>query len=112
MNEKIMEIDRQSLIEGKASLNIAIEDGDYIIVEKAEPFYVEGEVRRGGKFNYEDGITLIQAISMAGGFSPKASTTKVKIIRTIGGKKMILEKVNMDQLVYPEDVIIVPESFF
>jgi polysaccharide export outer membrane protein len=36
----------------------------------------------------------------------------VKVIRKIKGKEEVIEKVKMDQPVLPDDVIVVPESFF
>jgi polysaccharide export outer membrane protein len=49
---------------------------------------------------------------MSGGFTDKASKGRVKIIRKVGGKEEVVEKVKMDEAVLPDDVIVVPESFF
>jgi len=51
-------------------------------------------------------------VTMAGGFSDKAATGRVRIIRKIKDREELLEKVKMDESVLPDDVIIVPESFF
>ncbi len=58
------------------------------------------------------GRRLLKAITMGGGFTDKASKSRVKIIRKINGEEKVLEKVNMDEPVLPDDVIVVPESFF
>lgn len=49
---------------------------------------------------------------MAGGFTDKASKSRVKIIRKSEGKEKVIEKASMDEPVLPDDVIVVPESFF
>ena len=49
---------------------------------------------------------------MAGGFSKIAAKNKVKIIRMIDNNKTIYKNVNMDEPILPDDVIVVPESFF
>lgn len=112
-NERIISIDLNDLIEkGDTSLDILILDGDSVYVTKAGVFYVTGEVKTPAAYKREEGTTVIKAITMAGGFSDKASKSRVRIVRKINGKEEVLEKVKMDEPVLPDDVIIVPESFF
>ncbi len=111
--DKVIRIDLKRLIrEGEMSQNILIMDGDSIYVTKAGLFYVTGEVKKPDAYRYEEGTTVLKAITMAGGFTDKASTTRVKIIRKSGGREEVIEKVGMDEPVYPDDIIVVPESFF
>jgi polysaccharide export outer membrane protein len=106
-------IDLDRLIkEGDTSLNLAIKDGDSVYIAKADIFYVSGEVKKPDSYKLDSDITVIKAITMAGGFSKIAAKGKVRIIRIIDGKKRVLENVNMDEAVHPDDVIVVPESFF
>lgn len=110
---KVITIDLKKLIEeGDTSLDINIQDGDSIYISRAGVFYVTGEVKKPDAYKYEEGTTVIKAITMAGGFTDKASTSRVKIIRKKDGKEFVLEKVKMDEPVMPDDVIVVPESFF
>jgi len=110
---KIITIPLKKLVEeGEISLDIKIMDGDSIYIPKVGVFYVTGEVKRPDAYKYEEGTTVIKAITMAGGFTEKASTSKVKIIRKVNGKEKVLKKVKMDEPVLPDDVIVVPESFF
>ena len=74
--------------------------------------FVTGEVKKPDGYKYELGTTVLRAITTAGGFSDKASTGRVKIIRKVNNKELVLEKVKMDEPVLPGDVIVVPESFF
>lgn len=112
--EKVIVIDLKALIEkGQSSLNVSILDGDSIYINKIGLFYVTGEVKKADAYHHEEGTTVIQAITMAGGFSSKASPTRVKIIRkNSDGKEEVLTKVKMDTLVMPNDVIVIPESYF
>jgi polysaccharide export outer membrane protein len=79
---------------------------------KSRKIYVTGEVKKPDAYKYEEGSTVIKAITMAGGFTDKAAPGKVKIMRKTDNKAEVLERVKMDQPVQPDDVIVVPESFF
>lgn len=111
--EKVIVIDIKKLIEmGDISQNIPILDGDNIYVMKAGLFYVTGEVKKPDAYKHENGTTVIMALTRAGGFTDKASTGRVRIIRKIDGKETVINRVKMDDPVLPGDVIVVPESFF
>lgn len=97
---------------GDAAQNIPIRDGDTVYISKADVYYVSGEVNKPGSFKLEPDVTVIKAITMAGGFSKIASKGRVRIIRIIDGQKREMESVKMDEPVLPNDVIVVPESFF
>ena len=71
------------------------------------PFYIVGQVRRPGEYEYQNGMTLINAAALAGGYTPRARTSAVTIER--GACTM---RVRPDTPVLPEDVIRVPERFF
>ncbi len=106
-------LDLDKLIKkGDVSLNIPVQGNDSIYISKADTFYVSGEVNKPSFYKYEPDLTVIKAITTAGGFSKIAARNKVQIIRMVDGRKSILENVNMDERVLPDDVIVVPESFF
>lgn len=112
-NETIITIDLKKLIEmGDTSGDIPLMDGDSVYIKKAGVFYVTGEVKKPDAYKYEEKTTVIKAVTMAGGFTDKAATGKVRIMRKVNGKEEVLERMKMDDPVLPEDVIVVPESFF
>ena len=80
---------------------------------KVEYFYVFGEVKKPGKYEMERGetITVLKAISIAGGVTEKAAINKTRIVREKDGVRMKI-KAKLTDPVLPEDVIIVPETFF
>ncbi len=98
--------------QGDTSLNISIQDGDSIYINKAGVFYVTGEVRTPGSYKHEDNPTVLKAFTLAGGMTDHAAPGRTRIIRIIDGKEVILKKVAMDEPVLPDDVIVVPETYF
>jgi polysaccharide export outer membrane protein len=109
----VITINLEKLVEqGDLSLDLPIQNGDRIYVKKAPVFYVSGQVRSPNAYKLEQGTTIIKAITLAGGFTEKAAPTKVKIVRKVNKREEISERVKMDVLVKPDDVIVVPESFF
>jgi polysaccharide export outer membrane protein len=111
--KKIISIDLKQLMEeGDPSLNILLQDGDNIYVPKAGYFYVTGEVEKPNSYLYEKDMTVMKAIAMAGGFTDIASKGGVYIIRKKDGKETKIEDVSMHEKILPDDIIVVPESFF
>jgi len=84
---------------------------DLIIVPQAQKIYLNGEVRRPGDYMYEKGLTLHMAITMAGGFTEKASKGSTKVLRIVNGQEETFE-MTLDSLVDPGDIIVVPQRFF
>jgi polysaccharide biosynthesis/export protein len=109
--EKIIKINLNEALAGNTGQNILIYNGDSIVVLKMPFFYVLGEVKNPGKYNLEQGTTILMGISMAGGLTPKSAEGRTRIVRELEGKKKEI-RVKMDELVQPGDTIIVPESFF
>lgn len=111
--EQLIKADLKILTQGGTTAkDVTIQDGDSIFVEQASSVYVTGEVRRPNAYKLESGTSVIKAITMAGGFTELAAKGRVKIIRKSGGSETQLNNVPMHMLVLPEDVIVVPESFF
>jgi polysaccharide export outer membrane protein len=111
--QEVITINLNELMEqGKLSRNLTILNGDNIYIPKKKVFYVTGEVKSPDSYTYEKGLTVIQALTKAGGFSDRAAPGRIKIIRSLDGKEQLLKEVNMDERVQPNDVIVVPESYF
>lgn len=92
--------------------------GDYLIdprvtvrILEYRPFFVNGEVKRPGGYPFKAGLTLRKAIALAGGFTERASRSKMHIIRDTD-KSNAPMKASLDTKVYPGDIITVDESFF
>ena len=85
----------------------------------SKKIHVFGQVAKPGRFDYVKGLTLLQAIAMAGGFTRRAARNDTRLIRTVGGSKRIyrislrsLGKRRLrDLYVRPGDIIYIPESW-
>lgn len=111
--DKIISVNLKDLLEKQGNMsNLLIIDGDSIFVPRAGVFYVTGQVRRPAAYKLERGTTLIQAITMAGGFSELAAQRRVQIIRKSEDAEQVLKKVPLHTPIEVDDVIVVPESFF
>jgi len=75
------------------------------------PFYIIGEVSEPGSYPYVNGMTVINAVAVAGGFTYRARKGRIRIVRESGDSTVNLE-VASDTPVMPGDVIEVPERFF
>jgi polysaccharide export outer membrane protein len=86
--------------EGKEEANPVIYPGDVIVVEKAAPIYVTGEVVSSqGIYLKEGGTTLTEAIAKVGGVRQGAKTKDVKIYRLKpNSKERDVIAANMDQI--------------
>jgi protein involved in polysaccharide export with SLBB domain len=75
------------------------------------PFYVIGEINKPGEYAYVNGMSALNAIALAGGFTQKADED-VLYIRRNGSTRE--EKVPADQMtrILPGDVVRVPITFF
>ena len=111
--EKIIVIDLKGLIEfGDISQNVMISDGDTVFVSKAGMCYITGEVEDPGTYPCGDKATVLKLVALSGGFTGKASKSKINIVRIIDNKKTILKSVDLYTPLKNNDVVVVPESFF
>ncbi len=113
-------IDGQRLLdEGDTSQNVVLRPGDVVYVPKAKQVYVLGEVQRQGGVPYTDGLTVIQAISLAGGPTQMAADG-IEVTRRSGGEEKrfkldyakLLRDRSQDLLLEPNDVIVVKRRIF
>ncbi len=111
--EGLITIDLKRLIEqGDESLDAALMDNDSIYISKAGVFYITGEIKKPDVYKHEESLTVIKAVTMAGGFSDKAAPGRIKIIRKVDKKESVIDRAGMDQIILPDDIIVVPESYF
>lgn len=75
------------------------------------PFYIIGEVKNPGSYPFVSGMTVVNAVALAGGFTYRADDGKVTIIRGSEDEQS-KRKVGLQTPVLPGDVIRVGERFF
>lgn len=75
------------------------------------PFFILGEVGTSGQYVYVPGMTVQNAIAIAGGFSARAEQTDVDITRHINGE-IITGRVPISDPILPGDTIAIRERLF
>jgi polysaccharide export outer membrane protein len=120
-----------------ATLNTMIQPGDIVNVSKLGVYFVSGEVNRPGIFplggalsigqassntggiGVVNNITLLQALSQAGGITQIARRSKMHILRTVNGKReeIVVDQLKLsngeiaDPIIHAGDIIYVPSSY-
>jgi polysaccharide export outer membrane protein len=104
------------------STQVMVNPGDTVIVPKAGIVYILGDVNRPGGFamsNNQDHMTLLQALSLAGGVTRAAKQGHARLIRVAEGKSHE-EQLNLGEIqkgklpnptLYPGDILYVPFSW-
>jgi len=91
-----------------------------VSVKEFSNIFVFGQVKQPGPYLFRGGMTVLQAISTAGGFTKLANSRKARIVREHGDQRQVIE-VNVNNLtkgeskdvtLQPGDTVVVPESFF
>ncbi len=125
--EKGIKINLKKLFSGDLSSNVRIMNSDLVYIPSKEgisvsfsKIYVMGRVRKPGAYEFQEGLTVLNACIMAGGFDPFAAPSRASITRIENGKKKII-KVNLERIrdgkdpdvvLRPGDRIYVPQSRF
>ncbi|MBI3548184.1 MAG: polysaccharide biosynthesis/export family protein [Elusimicrobia bacterium] len=90
----------------------------------AKQVFVLGEVQKPGTYRIpsETRMTVLEAISTAGGFTPVAGLDRTRILRSVQGKNQIISikvtaitkqgEKDRDVELQPDDVVFVPQSYF
>jgi len=108
-----LEVDLPGLFKSNGALvNPEVVGGDSIFVDRYPYFYVYGEVQRPGVYRLEKGMTLIQALSVGGGFTLRAAKKDVQINRRDKSGKIQTRTGDLNDLLLPDDVVYVKESLF
>lgn len=124
-------INLRQLLSGDQTQNVPVRHGDIIYIANASggQFRTEGrfinimgEVKKPGNYDYRLGLTVLNAILEAGGFTEYAARNKVKVIKKVGDEKRVIiarlddlvSKGDLDRdiALEPGDLVVVPQSLF
>lgn len=75
------------------------------------PFYILGEVKQPGSYPYVDGMTVLNAVALAGGFTYRANKERIVVTRATDPEQQERE-LKPGGRVYPGDMIRIKERFF
>jgi polysaccharide biosynthesis/export protein len=109
-NEEIR-VNRRDLELGRVGQDVVLRDGDIINVPEAQRFYIQGQVRNPGNYVLEPGMTIEQAIALAGGLTERGSTRGLSSTRLINGKRTEMS-LKLDDKVQANDTIQVKQRLF
>ena len=104
----MIEVSRAELESGRMERNVPLQDGDQVVVPRAQQVFISGQVRSPGAYNVPSGSTVMQAIILAGGLTDRGTYRGVKILRD--GKEV--KNVKNETSVRPGDTIVVKASAF
>lgn len=116
-------VNLRELMEAKnPGVNVLVQPDDVISVPRADMVYVIGDVPRAGGFvlNERESMSLLEALSLAGGLNRTAAGQSCKILRSAAGStarteipvdvKKILAGRGKDMQLQPDDILFVPDS--
>lgn len=109
-----VQVNRGTVVDAQQQIEKALRAGfvgePHVSVEVLEyrPFFVIGEVKEPGSYPYVADMTVMHAVAIAGGFTPRAAKSKIVIQRN--GQE--ITEVQNNTTVMPDDIITVKERFF
>jgi polysaccharide biosynthesis/export protein len=80
-------------------------------IAQYRPYYILGEVKKSGEYPYRLGLTVMDAVASAGGFTYRANENKVYLRRS-GGAAEEIYALDAPVPVFPGDNIRIPERYF
>jgi len=85
-----------------------------VSIMEYRPFFVRGEVTNPGGFPFKPGLTVEKAVSMAGGFTSRASKSEFYIISddSSDGSSEARRRATLSDRIRPGDVVNIEQSFF
>jgi polysaccharide export outer membrane protein len=101
----------ESIIAGKLRQGYLRDPDVSIEVANYRSIYIMGEVGQAGQYSYAAGMTVQNAIAVAGGFSPRANQGNVDVTRKINGE-IITGRVSISDPIMAGDTIYVRERLF
>ena len=101
----------EGLIAEKFAASFLVNPRVTVEVLNYRPFFILGEVKNPASYPWISGMTVINAVALAGGFTPRAAKGSI-MLRRAGDPASKEQHVDDDMPVLPGDVITVPERFF
>lgn len=119
-------VDLERLVfDADPALNLVVEPSDIIyipVIEKVRIF-VSGAVKNPDLYEVprDEPVTVLKAVTLAGGTTDRAAEKKVQIMRTEADGSRVSLLINLrkvkrgkaeDPILQPDDIVLVPEAFF
>jgi polysaccharide export outer membrane protein len=107
-----VDIDLQKLFDGDPTMNLGVRDGDTVFVRHAPQFYIYGQVQHPGEYRLARNTTISQAISVGGGLTPRGTQRGAIVKRLDAEGKERKYSVRDEDVLQPNDVLLIKASWF
>jgi polysaccharide export outer membrane protein len=94
------------------SKNINLVGGEIIYVPRAPMFYIYGEAQRPGSYRIERDMTVMQALAIGGGPTPRGTQRGVQLHRRNANGLVEVLRPELTDMVKQDDVLFIKESLF
>jgi polysaccharide export outer membrane protein len=100
-----------------AQTDVSVQPGDRIVLKPGKVVYVEGQLKRPGEVLLRDGLTVTQALALAGGPEEFANLRRVLVRRADGSQELVnVPRVHKglapDPVLRSDDHIVVPRGSY
>ncbi len=110
---QLLEINHLEMFdEGKLDRDLAVQGGDVIYVPRAPYYYAYGEIQRPGQFRVEARMTVMQAMAVAGGVTPRGTLRNMQVTRRDQQGNLRTFTPSLADYVQSDDVFYIKESLF
>jgi polysaccharide export outer membrane protein len=109
---EIIRVNLKMLQLGQAGRDLQLQDGDLVNVPKAQTFFITGQVRNSGSLVWEPGMTVQQAVALAGGLTDRGSDRRIKADRIMPDGKVVEVSLHLEDKVQPNDTIKISTKIF
>lgn len=92
--------------------SIGLQTGDVLFVPKAPVFYVYGEVQQPGSYRLQANASILQALSLGGGLTPRGSESRITIMRRDDSGRLTEIDAELNDTLLKDDVVHVGERWF
>ncbi len=101
----------KAVIKSRLAEGFLVDPDVTVEVTEYRPFYIMGEIKTPGPYAYVDGMSVLEAVAISGGYTYRADKDDIEIVREGYSAKKPYEAKLSDK-VMPGDIITVKERFF
>ena len=91
---------------------IFVQNGDEVYVTEPSVFFLYGYVGRPGRYPITDALSVQQALAAGGGITEMGSDWRMQVKRRRSDGELVEKSITLDEMVRPNDIIIVNERIF
>jgi polysaccharide export outer membrane protein len=96
---------------GNVKADVALNNGDIVLVPQMDVFYIYGEVQRPGRYKLERDMTVMQGLSVASGMTPRGNVRGIVLNRQ-SGTSIRATDASLEARLQPNDVVYVKTAVF